>query len=73
MALMCLRFIFRWLAIPWLQAEADEWANLKNSTQRRANKKKILPHGPPALIIERPDEYDTIDFKVYLFRLLCAL
>ncbi|KZV61242.1 hypothetical protein PENSPDRAFT_566818, partial [Peniophora sp. CONT] len=56
--------IFRWLAIPWLQTELDAWQNLQNMTARRANKQKILPHGPPALILEHPDQYDTVDFKV---------
>ncbi|KAI0054450.1 hypothetical protein BV25DRAFT_1779534, partial [Artomyces pyxidatus] len=28
------------------------------------NKHKILPHGPPEMIMRRPDRYHPVDFKV---------
>ncbi|KAI0310015.1 hypothetical protein OF83DRAFT_1278963 [Amylostereum chailletii] len=58
------RLVFRWLSIPWLQQELDIWVEQQNMTSRRANKNKVLPHGPPALIHERPEKYGCLDFKV---------
>ncbi|KAE9393107.1 hypothetical protein BT96DRAFT_999737 [Gymnopus androsaceus JB14] len=55
---------FRWLAIPWIQAEIDGWANLCNSTAPRRHKYKILLHGPPMLIKMRPQDFNVKDFKV---------
>ena len=59
--------VFRWLAIPWIQAELDEWVMLRNRTAPRADRNKILPHGIPELIRNKPEKYGTLDFKVSFF------
>ncbi|KAH9856695.1 hypothetical protein C2E23DRAFT_866064 [Lenzites betulinus] len=56
--------IFRWLSIPWLQRELDVWAAQYNMTPRRASKYKVLPHGIPVLIAERPADFNVADFKI---------
>ncbi|KAG6907734.1 hypothetical protein DXG01_007592 [Tephrocybe rancida] len=56
--------IFRWLAIPWLQVKLNEWVYLRNHTAPRANKHKVLPHGIPVIIREKPDKFHTYDFKI---------
>ena len=58
------------MAIPYIQKEVDIWTNQHNMTPRRANKKKVLPHGAPILIQERPQDYATADFKVCLHAML---
>ncbi|THU88382.1 hypothetical protein K435DRAFT_821695 [Dendrothele bispora CBS 962.96] len=49
--------VFKWVAIPWFQSELDAYAKLHNSTKRRAQRNKILPHGPPDDIEEHPHRY----------------
>ncbi|THU85240.1 hypothetical protein K435DRAFT_558126, partial [Dendrothele bispora CBS 962.96] len=39
--------VFKWVFIPWFQAELDVYVDLINTTKRRAQTHKILPHGPP--------------------------
>ncbi|KAH9856452.1 hypothetical protein C2E23DRAFT_811473 [Lenzites betulinus] len=56
--------VFRWLAVPWLQAELDAWAAQFNMTPRRANRRKVLPQGIPMLISQSPAEYGVLDFKI---------
>ncbi|KAJ7278500.1 hypothetical protein C8J57DRAFT_1434292 [Mycena rebaudengoi] len=56
--------VFRWLAIPWLQAELDKWRLQYNSSPRRADKNKILPHGIPDLITAKPHLFNSENFKV---------
>ena len=60
--------LFRWIAIPWLQTEIDEWVKFKNTTAPRAVKNKILLRGIPALIRSRPSHFNAVDFKVRLAR-----
>lgn len=55
---------FRWLAIPFIQHELDLYVELHNTTLRRANKHKILPHGIPQQMFMRPSMVDSHDFKV---------
>ena len=55
---------FHRIAIPWLWDELDRWVDQKDSTTRRANKYKVLPHGIPDLIYECPEDYGAVDFKV---------
>jgi hypothetical protein len=54
---MSASLIFRWLAIPWIQAELDPWVLQRNRTAPRADKNKILPHGIPEIIREQPQLY----------------
>jgi len=56
--------LFRWIAIPWLQTELDNWVKFKNTTAPRAVKNKILPRGVPALIRSRPSHFNAADFKI---------
>ncbi|KAJ7772003.1 hypothetical protein DFH07DRAFT_866290 [Mycena maculata] len=58
------KLVFRWLVIPWLQAKLDKWKKQYNSTPRRANKNKVLPHGIPDLIHAKPHLFDSVDFTV---------
>ncbi|KAI0054561.1 hypothetical protein BV25DRAFT_1922583 [Artomyces pyxidatus] len=58
------KHLFRWLAIPWLQRELDAWVRQRNTTPRRADKHKILPHGIPELINEKPRHFNSEDFKI---------
>ncbi|KAM6489625.1 hypothetical protein JOM56_014947 [Amanita muscaria] len=58
--------VFRWLAIPWLQAEIDKWMNMYNSSYRRANKHKTLPHGIPDLIHAKPERYKSQNFQIMI-------
>lgn len=67
------RLVFLWLALPWLQAELDSFKYQLNHTARRADKNKVLPHGIPVLITEKPQNYNSDCFKVSekLSRSLC--
>ncbi|KAH9476801.1 hypothetical protein JR316_0010716 [Psilocybe cubensis] len=56
--------VFRWIAIPWLQNELDKWANTKNRTAPRSDRKKILPLGAPLLIRTKPEKFNALDFKI---------
>ncbi|KAM6489501.1 hypothetical protein JOM56_015058 [Amanita muscaria] len=56
--------VFRWLAIPWLQTEVDQWVRLYNSTTRRANKNKVLPHGIPDIIHAKPERFNAKNFQI---------
>jgi hypothetical protein len=58
------RLVFRWLAIPWLQKEADSYIYSHNTSRRRANRRKILPNGIPDVMFENPESVDARDFKV---------
>lgn len=57
-------FLFRWIAIPWLQGEIDNWVKFKNRTAPRKQRQKILPHGIPALIRSQPSHFNAYDFMV---------
>ena len=57
--------VFWWLAIPWLQAEIDEWVHIKNRSAPWADKNKILPHGIPWIIRAKPHKYNALYFKVF--------
>ena len=59
---------FRWLAIPYFQAELDQYVKQHNTTRRRANKHKVLPHGIPELMFQFPASVDALDFKVGIAR-----
>ena len=58
------RLVFRWLAIPWIQAELDTWVYQCNFTAPRHDKNKILPQGVPAIIRAYPKKYNALDYKV---------
>jgi hypothetical protein len=58
------RLVFRWLAIPWLQQEADSYVYNHNTSCRRASRHKILPKGIPDAMFENPELVNARDFKV---------
>jgi len=71
MELMPKRLVFRWLAIPWIQKEADTYVYNHNTTRRRANRRKALPNGIPDVMFENPESVEALDFKVsYVFSYL---
>jgi hypothetical protein len=55
---------FRWLAVPFFQKELDGYVKIHNTTRRRANKHKILPHGIPEYMFRHPASVGAYDFKV---------
>jgi len=57
-------FLFRWIAIPWLQGEIDNWVKFKNRTAPRRQPHKILPHGIPCVIRSQPSHFNAYDFKI---------
>ncbi|KZV92964.1 hypothetical protein EXIGLDRAFT_613613, partial [Exidia glandulosa HHB12029] len=58
------KLTFRWLVIPWMQLQMDNYVRKVNRKLPRRNKKKFLPHGIPDLIFERSVDYGMQDFKV---------
>ncbi|KAF8549030.1 hypothetical protein OG21DRAFT_1488884 [Imleria badia] len=58
--------VFRWLFIPWLQAELDLYCDQVNHTAKHYDRKKALPHGIPELIFTSPEDFGTLDFKVMI-------
>ena len=58
-----IRLVFRWLAIPWLQKEADSYMYRTNTSRRRANPQKMVPNGVPDVIYENPETVDALDYK----------
>ena len=62
--LFFISLVFCWLAIPWLQSELDKWVTIRNRTRPRSDTKKVLPHGIPELMREKPEQFGAIDFKV---------
>ncbi|KAF7288816.1 hypothetical protein HMN09_01363400 [Mycena chlorophos] len=56
--------VFRFVFIPWLQAELDAYMERLNNTRKRADRNKILPHGVPNDIYEHPEEYGALNFKI---------
>jgi hypothetical protein len=60
----CDRLVFRWLAIPWLQKEADSYVYSTNTSRRRVNRRSVLPNGVPDVMFEHPEIVGALDFKV---------
>ncbi|KIK57129.1 hypothetical protein GYMLUDRAFT_247381 [Collybiopsis luxurians FD-317 M1] len=58
--------VFKWVFIPWFQAELDAYIDLINTTKKRAQKHKVLPHRPPDDIDEHPENYNMMNFKVLI-------
>lgn len=58
------RLVFRWLAIPWLQQEANSYVYNHNTSRRRASCHKILPNSIPDAMFENPELVDARNFKV---------
>ena len=62
---------FQWLAIPFIQHELKLYTEMQNTTSRRSNKHKVLPHGVPQQMFQFPSTVGALDFKVWLLRYLC--
>ena len=62
--LYCDRLVFRWLAIPWLQQEADSYVYNHNNSRQRPSRRKVLPNHTPDAMFENPELVNTHDFKV---------
>jgi hypothetical protein len=62
------RIVFRWLAIPWLQKEADSYVFSHNTSRRWADRHKILPlpNGIPDVMFKYPESVGARDFMVKL-------
>ncbi|KAK7019212.1 hypothetical protein VNI00_018140 [Paramarasmius palmivorus] len=58
------RLVFRWVFIPWLQAELDFYMQRWNGRKKRRDKKKILPHGVPNEIAQHPERFGAVSFAV---------
>lgn len=67
------RLVFRFVFIPWLQAELDAWVQMYNSRAKRKNRNSILPRGIPDLIFANPAAYHSVDLKVCRPALFCYL
>lgn len=37
---------------------------MRNLTAPRSDRKKVLPHGIPAIIRQKPEKFESMDFKV---------
>jgi hypothetical protein len=60
----CDRLVFCWLAIPWLQKEADSYVYSTNTSRRRVNRRSVLPNGVPDVMFEHLEIVGALDFKV---------
>ncbi|KAF9256906.1 hypothetical protein L218DRAFT_880729, partial [Marasmius fiardii PR-910] len=57
--------VFKWVFIPWLQAELDAFTARYNSSQMQHQKDKVLPQGDsPDDMEEYPEEYGFVNFKI---------
>ncbi|KZT61423.1 hypothetical protein CALCODRAFT_420857, partial [Calocera cornea HHB12733] len=58
------KYVFRWLAVPFIQAELDHYVHMHNTTRPRADKNKLLPNGVPEHILEHPQRFGARDYRV---------
>ncbi|KAF9495951.1 hypothetical protein BDN71DRAFT_1482434 [Pleurotus eryngii] len=58
------KLTFRWVFIPWLQDKLDAYRSHINSSRKRRDRNKILPHGVPDHMEEFPELYGALNFKV---------
>ncbi|PBK59871.1 hypothetical protein ARMSODRAFT_838570, partial [Armillaria solidipes] len=56
--------VFRYIFIPWLQNELDEYIVKNNTTKKRHDRKVAHPNGVPLLIEQAPERFDAEDYKV---------
>ncbi|KAI6021964.1 hypothetical protein EDC04DRAFT_2901055 [Pisolithus marmoratus] len=60
--------IFRWIFIPWLQAELNAYQDHVNHTAKWCNCNKVLPHSVLELIFSSPQDYGALDLKFMVDR-----
>jgi hypothetical protein len=58
------KLVFCWLAIPWLQKEADSYMYSTNTSCQRANHHKVLPNSVLDVMFKHPESVGALDFKV---------
>ncbi|KAF9532557.1 hypothetical protein CPB83DRAFT_867411 [Crepidotus variabilis] len=58
------KLVFRWIFIPWLQAELNAYVARVNTSRKRADRNKVLPHGRPNDIHFNPGRFGCLDFKI---------
>ncbi|PBK84317.1 hypothetical protein ARMGADRAFT_1088556 [Armillaria gallica] len=56
--------VFRYIFIPWLQNELDEYIVKNNTTKKRHNRKVACPNRVPLLVEQAPERFDARDYKV---------
>ncbi|KZO89445.1 hypothetical protein CALVIDRAFT_464988, partial [Calocera viscosa TUFC12733] len=59
-------YLFRWLAIPFLQAKLDNYVEMYNSSKPRPDKKKVIPVGIPNEILQYPARWRARNFMVHV-------
>ncbi|KAF8574687.1 hypothetical protein K439DRAFT_1624140 [Ramaria rubella] len=56
--------VFHWVAIPYFQKELDVYREIRNNSNRRHDRHKVLSKGIPDLIFNKPHKYNaSLDFK----------
>lgn len=68
----CHRLVFRYIFIPWLQNELDEYVVKNNTTKKRHNRKVARPNGVPLLVEQAPERFDARDYKVFFSMSICC-
>ncbi|KZT61631.1 hypothetical protein CALCODRAFT_427331, partial [Calocera cornea HHB12733] len=59
------KLVFRWLAIPFLKKNLDEYVRMYNTSKPRRDKNKVLPRGRPEHILYHPSRFDNAhNFKI---------
>ncbi|KZO89379.1 hypothetical protein CALVIDRAFT_491834, partial [Calocera viscosa TUFC12733] len=59
------KFLFRWLAIPMVQADLDRFVRIHNNSRPRSDRRKAMPAEIPTVLLERPEEYGPFhNYKV---------
>ncbi|PBK68632.1 hypothetical protein ARMSODRAFT_887685, partial [Armillaria solidipes] len=56
--------IFRYIFIPFLQSELDDYVYMVNRRIKRRDKKRVRPHGVPLHIEQRPQFYGSRSYAV---------
>ncbi|EGN94589.1 hypothetical protein SERLA73DRAFT_126061 [Serpula lacrymans var. lacrymans S7.3] len=60
------RLVFHYVFIPWIQQELDCFIERFNNTKSQHNSHKLLPHGHPIDIFNKPEQFESRDFAVKL-------
>ncbi|KZT62642.1 hypothetical protein CALCODRAFT_425825 [Calocera cornea HHB12733] len=59
------KYVFRWIAVPFLQGKLDAYMHMYNTSKPRADRNKTLPIGRPYHILHHPELYGKArDFKI---------
>ncbi|KZT57983.1 hypothetical protein CALCODRAFT_410741, partial [Calocera cornea HHB12733] len=59
------RLLFRWLAVPMIQADLDRFARIHNTSRPRSDRRKAMPAEIPMVLLECPNDYGPFrDYKI---------